>query len=158
MTAKTSRQKTCPTRGPAEKMTGPVRQPDPSWHHLTENRSSQSGNCQLPVLRLPLQPPATFTAIISSGLFRAELSTLYIFSHFLLKTTPRNVYRRGTGRLEKWTDLPGVTQADGGRPEPDLALSLTRQPNPPHRAQRCRGLALPFWASCLTPLLYFLHL
>ena len=29
MTAKTSRQKKCPTGGPAEKMTCPVRQPDP---------------------------------------------------------------------------------------------------------------------------------
>lgn len=153
MTARTSRWKKCPTGGPAEKMTGPVRQPDPSWHHLPENRSSQSGNRQLPVLRLPLQPPATFTALVSSGLFRAELSTLYIFSHFLLKTTPRNVYRWGAGRLEKWTDLPGVTQADGGRLGPDLALSLTRQPEPPHRAQRCHGLALPLWAGCLTPLL-----
>lgn len=63
LTAKTSLQKKCLPKVLLRKWLGSVRQSDPPWHHLTENRSSQCGNWQLLLLLLLLLlSPSTFTA------------------------------------------------------------------------------------------------
>lgn len=70
-------------------MTALIRQCDPSWRHLTENRSSQSGNRQLLVLRLLLQPPSAVIAIVSYDLFCARHQAQH-FTYILSFSTENN--------------------------------------------------------------------